>query len=138
MIIAKKLLQQCLFESVGDKLVDCVIRTRVIKFIKKGRVSVMRKKGCCKREWRQRKSWEEFSAALTDRRFRRYFQMSRECFDMLCTKIKSNIGEGAFKGEQYLSELLSTLAPRNRGSGGKNVIFSNGPNSTSECSKLLY
>ncbi len=26
----------------------------------------------------------------------------------------------------------------NRGSGGKNVIFSNGPNSTSECSKLLY
>jgi hypothetical protein len=25
-----------------------------------------------------------------------------------------------------------------RGSGGKNVIFSNGPNYTSECSKLLY
>ncbi len=25
-----------------------------------------------------------------------------------------------------------------RGSGGKNVIFSNGPNSTSEYSKLLY
>jgi hypothetical protein len=25
-----------------------------------------------------------------------------------------------------------------RGSGGKNVIFSNGPNFTSECSKLLY
>ena len=73
----------------------------------------MRKKGCCKRVWRQRKSWEEFSAALTDRRFRRYFQMSRECFDMLCTKIKSNVGEGAFKSEQYLSELLSTLAPPN-------------------------
>ncbi len=30
------------------------------------------------------------------------------------------------------------LSPTNRGSGGKNVIFSNGPNSTSECSKLLY
>jgi hypothetical protein len=27
---------------------------------------------------------------------------------------------------------------RDRGSGGKNVIFSNGPNSTSECLKLLY
>jgi hypothetical protein len=25
-----------------------------------------------------------------------------------------------------------------RGSGGKNVIFSNSPNSTSECLKLLY
>jgi hypothetical protein len=29
-------------------------------------------------------------------------------------------------------------APACRGSGGKNVIFSNGPNSTSEYSKLLY
>ncbi len=28
--------------------------------------------------------------------------------------------------------------PGDRGSGGKNVIFANGPNSTSECSKLLY
>ncbi len=55
----------------------------------------------------------EFSAALTDRQFRRYFRMSRECFDMLCTKIKSNVGEGAFKSEQYLSELLPTLAPPN-------------------------
>ncbi len=32
---------------------------------------------------------------------------------MLCTNIKSNVGEGAFKSEQYLSELLSTLAPPN-------------------------
>ncbi len=113
MIIAKKLLQQCLFESVGNDLVDCVIRTHIIKFIKKGRVSVMRKKGCCKRVWCQRKSWEEFSAALTDRQFCHYFRMSRECFDILCTKIKSNVGEGAFRSEQYLSELLSTLAPLN-------------------------
>jgi hypothetical protein len=30
------------------------------------------------------------------------------------------------------------LGLTSRGSGGKNVIFSNGPNSTSECSKLLY
>ncbi len=92
---------------------DCVIRNCVIKFIKKGRVSVMRKKGCCKRVWRQRKSCKEFTAAQTDRQFCCYFQMSRECFDMLCTKIKSNVGEGAFKSEQYLSELLSTLAPAN-------------------------
>ncbi len=31
-----------------------------------------------------------------------------------------------------------TLGVSSRGSGGKNVIFSNGPNSTTECSKLLY
>jgi hypothetical protein len=113
MIIAKKLLQQCLFESFGNDLVDCVIRTHAIKLIKKGRVSVMRKKDCCKRVWHQRKSWKEFSAALTDCQFCCYFGMSCECFDMLCTKIKSNVGEKAFKREQYLSELLSTLAPPN-------------------------
>jgi hypothetical protein len=90
-----------------------VIRTHIIKLIKKGRVSVMRKSGCCKRVWHQRKSWVEFCAAQTDRQFRHYFQMSGECFDMLCTNIKSNVGEGAFKSEQYLSELLSTLASPN-------------------------
>jgi hypothetical protein len=59
------------------------------------------------------KSWKEFTAAIADRQFHCYFQMSHECFDMLCTKIKSNVGEGAFESEQYLSELLSTLAPPN-------------------------
>jgi hypothetical protein len=58
-------------------------------------------------------SWEEFSAALTDPQFRHYFQMPCECFDMLCTKIKNNVGEGVFKSEQCLSELLSTLATPN-------------------------
>ncbi len=33
---------------------------------------------------------------------------------------------------------IASNAIFSRGSGGKNVIFSNGPNSTSECSKLLY
>ncbi len=35
-------------------------------------------------------------------------------------------------------ELSKDTIANGRGSGGKNVIFSNGPNSTSECSKLLY
>jgi hypothetical protein len=39
--------------------------------------------------------------------------MSRECFDMFCTKFKSNVGERAFKSEQNLRELQSTLAPPN-------------------------
>ncbi len=59
------------------------------------------------------KTWEDFSSSLIESQFRCYFRMSRECFDMLCTKIKSNVGEGAFKSEQYLSELQSTLAPQN-------------------------
>ncbi len=76
-------------------------------------MSVVRRKACRKRMWHQRKSWEEFSAALTEHQFCCYFQMSRECFDLLCTKIKSNVGEGAFKSEEYLSELQFTLAPPN-------------------------
>ena len=32
---------------------------------------------------------------------------------MLCTKIKINVGEGAFKSEEYLRELLTTLRPPN-------------------------
>ncbi len=37
-------------------------------------------------------------------------------------------------------KLLEWSAPHEsfRGSGGKNMIFSNGPDSTSECLKLLY
>jgi hypothetical protein len=37
------------------------------------------------------------------------------------------------QGNKYIMIMVET-----RGSGAKNVIFSNGPNSTSECSKLLY
>ncbi len=33
---------------------------------------------------------------------------------------------------------IAALPPIRRGSGGKNVFFSNGPNSTSECFNLLY
>jgi hypothetical protein len=39
--------------------------------------------------------------------------MSCKCFDLLCTKIKSNVGEGTFKSEAYLCELHTTLAPPN-------------------------
>ena len=34
--------------------------------------------------------------------------------------------------------VLQLLLCGSRGSSGKNVIFSNGPNSTSECFNLLY
>jgi hypothetical protein len=62
--------------------------------------------------WQQRKSWEEFSASLTDCQFRHYFRMPWECFDLLCKRIQDNVGEGLFKSEVYLHEQLDdTLAP---------------------------
>ncbi len=76
-------------------------------------MSKSRKIGCCGRWWCQRKSWDKFSADLTKQQFCQYFCMSRECFDLLCTKIKINIGEVAFKSEEYLCESLSTLRPPN-------------------------
>jgi hypothetical protein len=38
--------------------------------------------------------------------------MPRERFDLLCSRIKGNVGEGTFKSEAYLHEQLDgTLAP---------------------------
>ena len=111
-IIKKKLLWQCMLDSVDDDLVGCVLHNLVNNFLRKRRVSKIRKRGCCLRRWHQRKSWEEFSADLTERQFCRYFCMSHGCFDLLCTKIERNVGEGgAFKSEKYLRELQSALRP---------------------------
>jgi hypothetical protein len=37
--------------------------------------------------------------------------MTQECIDLLCTRIKDNVGEGPFKSEAYLRDLLGDLAP---------------------------
>ena len=56
------------------------------------------------RKCRQRRSWEQFQDYLTDRQFRRYFRMERECFDYLCERIIDNVGESDFKSENYLCD----------------------------------
>ena len=35
------------------------------------------------------------------------FQMYRECFALLCDKIKQAVGESKFKSEEYIGALLS-------------------------------
>ena len=35
------------------------------------------------------------------------FQMYRECFALLCDKIKQAVGESMFKSEEYIGALLS-------------------------------
>ena len=110
-IITKKLLRQCMLDSVDEDLEGRVLHKLVMNCLRKRRVSKSRKIGCRARRWRQRKSWDDFSADLTERQFRQYFRMSRECFDLLCTKIKINVGEEVFKSEEYLRKLLSALTP---------------------------
>ena len=39
--------------------------------------------------------------------------LPHECFDLLCTKFESNVGEGIFISEAYLRELQYALAPFN-------------------------
>jgi hypothetical protein len=74
------------------------------------KISQQRKANANKRRFRRRKSWEEFQSNLTERQFRRYFRMSKECFELLCNKIKNNIGEKAFKSEDFLWQHLNRYA----------------------------
>ena len=111
--IAVKLLQQSMLVSAEDDLGERVLRKYIANYIGAYKVSITRKKSSHKRRWHQRKSWQEFSASLTERQFCHYFRMSRECFDLLCTKIESNVGEGIFKSKAYLRKLQYTLAPPN-------------------------
>ena len=103
--IAVKLLQQSMLVSAEDDLGELVLRKYIANYIGAYKVSITRKKVSHKRRWRQRKSWQEFSASLT--------RMPHECFDLLCTKIESNVGEGIFKSKAYLRKLQYTLAPPN-------------------------
>ena len=55
------------------------------------------------RKCHQRTSWISFENRLTDKQFCRYFFMERVCFKYLCYCIIANVGEGAFKSEEYLN-----------------------------------
>lgn len=86
----------------------------LLSYMKKQQVSAMRKSAAAKRCHRQRKSWAAFEANLTDRQFRRYFRMPRECFRELCNKIEENVGEAQFKSEAYLRNLKQSTDIRDK------------------------
>lgn len=88
--------------DVEDVLLTSVVRS----YVRKKRISRVRRQQAASRTFRQRKTWSDFQTKLTDRQFRRYFRMSRECFDELSRKIVLNVGEDVFKSEEYLCELL--------------------------------
>ena len=110
-IIVKKLLLQKVLETVESDAAERMFQIQLVTFMQRYRVSSLRKKASRERRWRQRKRWEDFSTSLTDRQFRRYFRMPRECFDLLCKKIRANVGEDKFKSEEYLEDLTNSLAP---------------------------
>ena len=67
-----------------------------------------RKNASKERKFGQRKSWAAFRYNLNDRQFQRYFQISKECFELLCDRIRSNVGEREFKSEVYLKHFRHT------------------------------
>ena len=55
---------------------------------------------------KHRISWSSVSQRLSDKQFRRMFRMTRQCFQELCQKIISSIGESNFKSESYIDAFL--------------------------------
>ncbi|KAL7506494.1 hypothetical protein ACHAXN_009688 [Cyclotella atomus] len=86
------------WDETEDGLLETLLRKRL-------ETTTMKKDAAKNRKLRQRTSWSRFQSRLTDKQFRRYFRMERECFEHLCQQIIANVGEGAFKSEEYLHEL---------------------------------
>ena len=80
---------------------------KVRSYASKRAKSNLAREGAKKRKLRKRRTWYDFQSNLTNRQFRRYFRMSRECFNLLCDQIKENVGEREFKSESFLQEFLN-------------------------------
>jgi hypothetical protein len=50
-----------------------------------------------------RTSWQNLTESLNDNTFRRLFRMSRETFDILCSKIKEKVTEEVFKSADWIT-----------------------------------
>lgn len=81
------------WDETEDGLLETLLRKRL-------ETTTMKKDAAKNRKLRQRTSWSRFQSRLTDKQFRRYFRMERECFEHLCQQIIANVGEGAFKSEE--------------------------------------
>ena len=86
------------WDGADDGLLECLLRKQLSTRQAKQHAAE-------NRQCRQRTSWSSFQSRLTDKQFRRYFRMERECFQFLCERIIANVGEDAFKSEEYLYDL---------------------------------
>ncbi|EJK58257.1 hypothetical protein THAOC_21635 [Thalassiosira oceanica] len=111
-VMQAMLSMKCLTDIVSlQDLDESALDEALLGYMEKLRVSSEHRARAAKRIFRQRKRWSDFSAKLTDRQFRRYFRMSRECFYLLCRRIEENVGEKAFKSEVFLDNLKYTRDP---------------------------
>ena len=59
-----------------------------------------------KRRKKKRILWSSVNERISDIQFRRMFRMSHDCFDSLCQRIISVVGEDKFKSEAYIDAFL--------------------------------
>ena len=59
------------------------------------------------RRKKKRIPWQYVDSMLNERQFRRMFRMTRECFHLLCEKMKITVGESEFKSEAYINAFLN-------------------------------
>ena len=93
---------------------DTALNTAILTYTKKQKISGVRKSSARQRRCRQRKSWQDFQSKLTDRQFRRYFRMSRNCFAYLRAKIESDAGEQTVKSKMYLTNLKDSKSAKDQ------------------------
>ena len=103
----KSMLSMSFFDKIIhlNDLEEDALNKALLTYTEKKKVSAIRQDQASKRRFHQRKRWAQFQANLTDRQFRRYFRMSRGCFQHLCNRIEDNVGERVFKSEEFLKDL---------------------------------
>ena len=67
--------------------------------------SIRNKESAKKRKPRPRTTWADENKRISDKHFYRLFRMSRPCFNILCTRIETAVGEKEFKSEKYIQGL---------------------------------
>ena len=59
------------------------------------------------RRVKKRIKWSHVGERISNKKFRRMFRMTRECFSELCSHIKTSIVEKEFKSESYIDAYLA-------------------------------
>ena len=72
------------------------------------RKSINNSKLAKKRRKKKRVLWTDVNKRISDLQFRCMFRMTHDCFQLLCRKIISAVGEEAFKSEAYIDAFLKS------------------------------
>ena len=93
-------------QFINDLNVNCVQRITETKRLRSDASKKRRKK--------VRIHFEKFVKSISSRHFRRMFRMPLDCFQLLCQRIESDVGEDKFLSERYIKEVIKKQQSRKR------------------------